>query len=175
MKRYLQKIGLVVSFTTETELSRSEFVERLSMIVDTRNTGFLNKYLELFSGGRKEFKGTVNVKGFRIRKKKKLLDTSLNTAFAQGSYREHNNKLEITTEINGFSGVMIPYYVVLVLIYSLLLTGIFRNNNGLDFPIALFFIVHSVFMIAGPYFMMQRSVKRMLYELEREFVYLEKR
>jgi hypothetical protein len=30
-------------------------------------------------------------------------------------------------------------------------------------------------MIGGPYFMMKRSVKRLWYELEREFVYLEKK
>lgn len=174
MKEYLKKLQLVDHATIEIDIRRSEFVDRLNKIVDEAGTGLFSDTLDIFSQSKNEFKGTVDLEGFKIKRKRRFFDTYMNMATASGSFTDRDNGLTVETEINGFSSIMIIFYVFALIIFPVFISGIFSSlnaNTNFSFP---FILVQFVFLLLLPYFLMKRSVKRMKYELEREFYYLTK-
>lgn len=180
MKEILKKLKLIGHQTTELEVSKNEFVSRFQQHVDQGSTSTLSSMFEAFSSGKNEYKGYVSSNGFRIRRKRKLFDMNMNFALATGEFRAKNNLLVITTEVNGFHGMMIPFYIFITIFYLIFILGFSftafpEEGNG---PMALaipFVLVHAAFMYGMPYFIMRRSVSRMKHELEREFFYMTKK
>lgn len=177
MKDFLKKLKLVDYLVTELEISQHDFVNRLKANVDEGSTGMFFNSFEAFSSSKNEFKGQVGLNDFKIRRRRRFFDMNMNLAVASGTYEQSDSLLIISTEINGFSGMMIPFYVLLVVFYSifviLFLTADDIDGN-MDFFALPFFIIHATFMFGGPYLMMRRSVSKMKHELEREFYYLTK-
>ncbi|HEX5171160.1 MAG TPA: hypothetical protein VFW11_18415, partial [Cyclobacteriaceae bacterium] len=112
--------------------------------------------------------------GFKIRRKRKFFDMNMNIAVAQGTYRQRDGVLIIETEINGFHGMFIPFYVIGIVFYIGMITTISLSGNPMPVFVFPFILFHAAFMFGIPYFMMKRSTKRMKYELEREFYYMTK-
>ena len=113
----------------------------------------------------------------KIKKKRRFLDNNINTATASGTFVQKNNTLIINAEINGFNGMMIPFYIFCVLFYCIFFFIFFATNkieNNFSSLAFTFVIVHAAFMMGIPYFFMRRSTKKLKYELEREFFYLTK-
>lgn len=178
MKEFLKKIKLIEYLTTEIEIQKNEFVLKFSQHVDEGNIGAFSSPFEAFSSSKNEYKGQVRFEGFKIKRRRKFFDSNMNLAVATGTYRQSNEKLIIETEINGFNGIMIPFYLFTFIFYSIFV-GIFFNTetfegNGAGFALPFIFI-HAAFMFGVPYFMMRRSTKRMKHELEREFYYITKK
>jgi hypothetical protein len=174
MKEFLKKIKLIDYLRTELQISRNEFVDKLNSIVDEGGTGFFSGPFDTFSSSKNEFKGRISYDGFKIKRRRRFIDTNINLATANGVFSEQNGKLVIETEINGFSGFIIPFYIFLIIFYSIFFfsIGFEKNNSGI--VVLPFIMLHAAFMFGIPYFMMRRSVKRLKYELEREFYYLTK-
>src|SRR6476660_723068 len=175
MKEFLKKIKLIDSLTTELPISRNEFVDKLNSIVDEGDTGLFSDAFSAFSPGRNEFKGSVSYDTFKIKRRRRLFDSNLNLATANGSFSERNGKLVVETEIKGLYGFMIPFYLFLIIFYFILFFSMYngKNNNGVF--LVPFLVIHGIFMFAIPYFITRRSVKRLKYELERELYYLTKK
>lgn len=177
MKEFLIKIKLIEYLTTEVEIQKSEFITTFKRHVDEGSTGLLSDTFDIFSSSKNEYKGHVGFDGFKIKRRKRLFDMTMNLAAASGSYKQKNEKLIIETEINGFSKMMIPFYLFAIVFYSLFIGMFFMVDNidGNTVGFALpFFFIHAAFMFGIPYFMMRRSTKRMKHELEREFYYMTK-
>jgi hypothetical protein len=178
MKEFLKKIKLIEYLTTEIEIQKNDFVSNFSKNVDEGSTGVFSSPFEAFSSSKNEYKGQVGYDGFKIKRKRKFFDTNMNLAIASGIYRQNNEKLIIETEINGFSGMMIPFYLFALVFYSIFIGSFFMadniEGNGAGFALPFIFI-HAAFMFGLPYFMMRRGTKRMKHELEREFFYMTKK
>ncbi len=163
--------------TTNIDIQKSQFVSKFSQIVDEGSTGFFFDTFDIFTSSENEYKGQVGIEGFKIKRRRKLFDMGMNLAVARGTYRQDNEKLIIETEINGFSGIMIPFYVFAIIFYSIFIAGFLMSDNfdgnGAGFALPFIFI-HAALMFGIPYFVMRRSAKRMKYELEREFYYMTK-
>jgi hypothetical protein len=71
---------------------------------------------------------------------------------------------------------MIPYYIILIVIYlSVLGFFLFGDVSGDVRNIGLLFIsVHAVFMFAGPYRSMKRSMRATKYDFERDLHFMMK-
>ena len=175
MKEFLRKIYLVDYLTVKLNLTKNEFVNKLNSITDPGSTGIFNEPFEAFSTSKNEFKGKVNSDGFKLKRKKKFFDTNPNIAVATGKIKEENGELIIETEINGFNNIMIFFFGFILLVYIGIITSAVFSDENSDFPIFPFFLLHGTFMTLIPYFIMRRSVKKMKYELEREFFYLTKK
>ena len=174
MRDFLKKHKLIDNMTTTLQLSKVEFVKRLSDITDIGSIGIMSDSLDVFSSSKNDFKGQVNVDGFNIKRKRKLFDTSINYAVANGIFDESNGQLIIETEINGFNNSFILIYVLLIIVYIIMIIGVLSGDIN-DRGFAIFFIMlHGTLMFTIPYFMMRRSVKRLKHELERELFYLTK-
>jgi hypothetical protein len=174
MRDFLIKLKLIDFLTTTLPTDRTTFVKRLSLITDEGNTGMFSNTFDAFSSSKNEFKGQVNSGGFKLKKRRRFFDTNMNMAIAQGTLTEKNDQLTVETEINGFNNFFIVAYVFLIIIYSLIIYDVSRSDNNGDFIAIPFLILHGSLMFLMPYFMMRRSVKKLKYELEREFFYLTK-
>ena len=177
MKEFLRKLRLIDYLQTELEIQKNDFINKLREHVDEGGTGIFSDTFDVFSSSKNEYKGEVNYNGFKIKRRRKFFDMNMNMAVANGTYYEKDNKLIIDTEINGFHGMMIPFYIFCIVIYGVFIVGflladkIGGNVTGFAFP---FIIFHAAFMMGIPYFIMRRSTKRLKHELEREFFYLTK-
>lgn len=178
MKDFLKKIKLVADLTTEIEIQKSEFINKFKHHVDEGDVGPFLGGLDIFSSSKNEYKGHVGFDKFKIKRRRRIFDTNMNFAVASGTYRQRENRLIIETEINGFSGMMIPFYILITVFYSIFIVGFFMAENTSDsdfFFAGPFIFIHALFMFGIPYFIMRRSTQRLKYELEREFHYISRK
>ncbi|MTB50696.1 hypothetical protein [Lewinella sp. W8] len=177
MKDLLEKLHLLQYQTIRLNLPKTVFVSRLREQVDEGSIGIFSDSFDVFSSSKNEYKGHVDLRGFRIKRRKRLFDFNMNLAIASGTYREEGEQLIIDTEINGFSGVMIPFYIFVALFYVIFI-AIFLGAGEMDgaMPVFVlpFILLHALFMFGLPYLLMRGSVSRMQRELEREFFFLTK-
>lgn len=174
MKVILKRLKLIDNLTTDLEISRTEFVEKLSAITDKGDIGLFSDTFDVFSSSKNELKGQVDFNGFKLKRRRKFFDNGMNMAVASGTIKEHNGHLTIESEINGVSIFFIVFYFFLVIFYSLFIFSIWNSNNNTEFFALPFLLLHGTLMFSIPYFTAKRSVKRLKYELEREFFYLTK-
>lgn len=178
MKDFLKKIKLIEYLTIELDIQKNEFISTLKESVDEGSTGFMSDSFDVFSSSKNEYKGHVGFENFKIKRRKRFFDTYVNLAVAKGTYRQKENTLIIDTEISGFNGMMIPFYIFILIFYSIFVIAfLFADNIEGASPVLtlLFILIHASFMFGLPYFIMRRSMKRMKHELEREFFYMTKK
>ncbi len=173
MQNLLRKYKLIEAVTIKLPLDKAEFVSRLRLHVEPGGTGLLGDPFEAFSGKNKEFRGTVDLDGFKIRKRRKIFEAYSGLAKAEGTFHQEQDQLNIATTINGFHGVFYFYYLIVTLIYAGFVVAFFTVDDMPVFVIP-FIILHAALMYGIPFFIMRRSVQRMKRDLEREFFYLTK-
>ncbi|PJJ59249.1 hypothetical protein [Hymenobacter chitinivorans] len=178
MKDILTKLKLVDYFTTEVPIQQAEFVARFQNSVDEGDTGIFSGAFDMFSSSKNEYRGHVYSDGFKIKRKRKFFDANMSLAVAEGRFTQQEQNVVIATEINGFSGLMIPFFGFILVFYAIFLIGFLfsASRNGSQTFVALPFIfLHASFMLGIPYFIMRRGVSKMKHELEREFYYMTKK
>lgn len=175
MKEFLKRLKLIDSMTTNLQTSKIEFVNRLNEITDKGGIGIMSDTFDVFSSSKNEFKGQVDFENFKIKRRRRFFDTNMNFAVAKGTFIENNGLLIVETEINGFNNFFIVFYVLLIIFYSIFIFALSCDNINESFIAIPFLLLHGAFMFAIPYLVMRRSVKRLKYELEREFFYLTKK
>lgn len=174
MQEFLRRFKLIDTMSTTLPTSKVEFVNRLNEITDEGSIGMFSDFFDVFTSSKKEYKGQVNSTGFSIKRRRKFFDTNRNFAVATGTFKEDIGQLTVETTINGFNNFFIVFYVFLLLFYSIFIFGfLFSGAKEVLFVIPFLFL-HGFFMFAIPYFIMRRSVKRLKYELEREFYFFTK-
>ena len=129
MKEFLKKIKLIEYLTTDVDIQKTEFVSKFRQHVDEGSTGMFFDTFDVFSSSKNEYKGQVGYEGFKIKRRRKFFDMNMNLAIANGTYRQNNEKLIIETEINGFSGMMIPFYLFVIIFYSIFIGAFFMTDN----------------------------------------------
>ena len=175
MKEFLQKIKLIDHLTTELEIQKSDFLSNFKSCVGEGNISYFSGAFDVFSSSKNEYKGHVGYDSFKIRRRRKFFDMNMNFAIAKGKYIQKGTTLIINTEINSFSGMMIPFYISIIIFYTIFAVAFFSADNMIDgdqLYFGGFIIVHACFMFGIPYFMMRRSTQRLKHELEREFYFM---
>lgn len=179
MKEFLKKVKLIDYLTTEVPMEKNQFVSRFEKQVDHGSISPFSDMFDVFSSSKNEYKGHVNYNGFKIKRRRRFFDMNMNLAVATGSFQSKDNSLIISTEINGFHGMMIPFYIFITIFYLIFIFGFsfatFQGEaSGEVFLGIPFILIHAAFMYGIPYFIMRRSTGRMKRELEREFFYMTK-
>ena len=178
MQNLLTKLKLIDQVNIQLEIEKHIFVEKLKQIVEEKDLGSLSGFMEVFSSDKREYKGHVDLSGFKIKRKKKLFDMNqLYLTTLIGNFTQKGKILEIDTKINGFNKSFIPFYIFLFLFYIVFIFIALNTGSGDSiFPLAVipFIFIHGLFMAGIPYVMMRRGVKKIKYELERDFFYLTK-
>lgn len=174
MEEFLKKVKLIDEMEITLPIGRTEFASRLREVTDEGSVGLLSSPFEVFSSSKKEFKGDVTNGSFKIKRRQRIFDATASTAIAEGTFSERNDSLVIRTQVNGFSNAYLVLYGALVLFFVFVIV-VFLQAGIKDATIAIpIILIQSVIMLGLPYFMMRRSVKRLKYDLEREFFYFTK-
>ena len=171
MRDLLKSLKLIREFETRITIHKNEFTERLKSHVKTGDPSPLFSGLEIFSTDKREYIGEVNYDGFKFRRRRRLFEISLNSAIAKGKFLQKSEHLLITTEVNGFHGIMLFWFVFIFLFYLtfIILVVSMENFPLLSLPLIL---LHGIFMLGIPYLVLRRGCNRMVYNLERELVYI---
>ena len=175
MNDFLSKIKFKDELITTVKIQKGSFVDKLSKSVDHSNFGYFPDLSDLFSSSDNIFKGEVSLSGFKLKRKIKFAEMNSNMVIASGKYIQDHENLIITTNINGFQKKMILYFAFLILFYLVFIFAfLFSEFLGATTQIIFFpaLILHGAFMLGIPYFMIKSSVKKMKYNLEREFHYI---
>ncbi len=175
MREFLRKIKLIDFLTIQLSVDKSTFIDNLKDAVDEGDTSIFSGLSDLFDRSKNYYRGSVNYEGFKIRRKRKMFDPSINIALITGKYRKAKDDLIIDVEINGFSRAMIPFYIMITLLYIIFFTMMIsmpEEDSEFTWITIPFLIFHAAFMFAIPYMIARRSVKRLKYDLEREFYFL---
>ena len=172
MNHFLQKLKLIEITSIELTISKADFIKKFRENVEYSNLNFTPfEGFEAFSSSRFEYKGNITDREFALKKRRKLFDTNYSFAKATGSFQESFDKLIIKTEINAFRKKMGFFLIFILLFDILILTGVSLGSSSFPFFIFPFILLHAGLMIGIPYFVMRRSVKRLIYDLERDFHY----
>lgn len=176
MKRILRNINLITNFSTEIPLEKGVFVQRLQQHVDDDRIGLFFDIFDAFSMSKNEYKGQINQQNFIIKRRKFFFDGNFNLAVAKGVCRQGGESTIIEAEINGFTGFMIPLIIIALAGYAIIFSVFFVGNlnDGRMFIPLLLLVFHATFIMSMMYRSMRRGIKRMAYELEREFYYMAK-
>lgn len=174
IKEFLKRLRITDDVVIVLPMSKADFVSRLIEITRNGEIGMMSDFFDVTSSGNHEFKGQVNDNGFKIKRRRRVFDRNISTSVANGVFVENNGHLTINTEINGFNGVIVVYYVLLILVYPVIVFFLFIGPETSKFVDMPFLLIHWGLMFGLPYFIIRRSVKQLKYELEREFFYLTK-
>lgn len=179
MRKQLEKLKIIDYLTVELEIPKSDFIYKLKQNIDESDLSYFSNFSDIFSSSNNEYKGFVNSEGFKIKRKKRFFDTNKNIAIATGKFQTKENILIISTEINAFNKIMIPFFIFITIFYLGFVVFFSFNlftqeNNTVPFIVFPFLLLHAVLMYGIPFYMMKKSTANMKRELEREFYFLTK-
>lgn len=172
-KELFIKYKVIDYMTTTFSISKDEFVNSLEKVVEEGSIDMFSDLSDALSSDKREFRGEVNPHGFKIKRKKKFFDTSANMAIAYGEFIEREGQLIIETEIRGFLNFFKFLIPVFLAFYFFIFFLIITSKDTPLFVVA-FLCFHMTIMFLIPFFISRRSVKKLKYELEREFYFLTK-
>ena len=176
MNTLLTKLNLLTTTTIELPIEKYNFVSIVNASIDHSDLGYFSDMGDIFSSSKAEYKGHINSYGFKLKKKRKFFDYNMNFATAEGRFTQQGDTLKINVEINGFLNRMIPFIIIVPIFYLFFFIMTLQGGGPEASIIAIpFLLIHGLFMIGIPYFIMRRSVKRMQYELERDFYFMIKK
>ena len=178
MDNFFRKINLIDEFTIVLNTSRMDFIKALKNNVDEANINSFSSHFfqgfEVFSSSKNVFKGQVNNDGFKIRKRRRMFNSTSGLARAKGSFRERNDQLEIKTTVSSWNNILLVIICMLLVFYIVFISISFVNSEfrSDSFFVIPFLMIHGLFMLGIFYFLMRKSVKNLKQDLEREFVYI---
>ncbi|RZJ64375.1 MAG: hypothetical protein EOO50_15870 [Flavobacterium sp.] len=172
-EKFLRKIKLVEDFQIEIEMPKDEFLKKLPYLVEPSDLGIFSHAFEQFSSSRTIYKGQVFPDFFRIRRRRRMFDTSLNLALAEGILKAHGDNTLIDVKVTGLNGFY-KFFPILILGVEAIFLLTFLVS---DMPTILigFMLFQTTLFFSIFYFIMRRGTKAMRYELERDFYFLKKR
>ncbi|WP_299681904.1 hypothetical protein [uncultured Dokdonia sp.] len=175
MNKLLTRLNLLKTTTIELLTEKYNFISIVNSNIDQSDLGYFSDMGDVFSSSKAEYKGHINSYGFKLKKKRKFFDYNMNFAKAEGRFSQQGDTLKINVEINGFSNQMAPFFIMVPLFYIFFIVMALQDSFEASMIAIPFLLLHGLFMLGIPYFIMRRSVKRMKYELERDFYFMIKK
>jgi hypothetical protein len=166
------KLGLKDEFTTVLKVNQNDFATAFAYNIDIGDTGLFSGIFDVFSSSKNEYRGQINYESFKVKRKRRLFDMNESFAIASGNLYQKGEELVITTQIDGQNKLFIPLFIFAVFFYGIFFT-VFLITSHLNsaFFFLPFLIFHAGLMFGIPIFLINRSVKRLRYELERDFFF----
>ncbi len=158
MENLLKKLKIKKKYKIDLTVSKAEFIERLRENTVIGDPSALFSGFEFFSSTNKMFKGIIKSNGFLIRRYRSGVMSQMPTS-ARGKIYEGSSGITIDTEITSYRSIFIFYYIMLIVIYSVLIGAFFFSSSNPDSFVLPFIIFHAFLMFFLPIFMMRRSVR----------------
>lgn len=175
IKKYLIKLKIIDYTSFKIEANKTEFGEKLKKVVD-KEGNFFSTMFEAFSSSSNVFKGTVGFDKFELKHKQKIFDNTALLSKAKGTFRQERENIIFDVEINGWSNYMIIFIGFIAIFYLIAIPTIaFTDNSAMSFIILPALLLHGIFMLGIPFFLIRKSVKNLKTNIEKEFFYIAKR
>ena len=172
MKELLRRIHVIDDIHVELDIQKNEFVNNLNAHLDEGSMSVLTDSVDVFTPNNKKYKGHVTADEFKIKLRRKFFDPKMNISIATGGLTQHGDILEIKGEVNGWNGLIIPFYIFLLCVYLVFLGWFLYDRNlhsSLPPTVIPILVAHLVFAIGAPYYLMRKSTKTLKEELEQDF------
>ena len=169
MSDLLRRFKLVQDFELTIKLDRNEFVKRFSEKVDKGSTGTFSGIFDPFSSSKNEYRGSVGLDRFEIKRKRKFFDRNQMMAVAKGTFLQRMEGTEIKVEVNAFNKMFIPMLIFMIFFYIVFIIGFGFMGPSESVIFIPFILLHGLLMIGIPFFMMRKSANNMMIDLEKEF------
>jgi pilus assembly protein TadC len=170
MEDFLRKIHLVQDISIQLPISKIDFIQKFRNNVDESDLSFVP--FEVFESSKNEYKGNILNNSFEFKKRRKFFNNNYSFAKVTGTFKEDHNLLIVNAEINGFKKRMLLFLGIMILFYLIsIFSSIFLPGENPPFIFFPFLLFHMSLMIGIPYFVIRRSVKRMVYDVERDLHY----
>jgi hypothetical protein len=174
MKEFLKRIGFIDHLTIHLNISREDFVKRLSSVTKEGKIGIFSDGLGSFLSSKNGFIGHVSYEGFRIKKKIRLFTTSNNISIAKGAFSEKNGQLMIEIEINGLDKAAILFFSLPLLFLPIGIIALLYSAEKEKFRAIPSLIIFGITLLSILSLHLRSQVDTFKHELEREFYYLTK-
>ena len=172
MNKLLTRLNLLKTTIIELSIEKYNFISIVKSNIDEKELGLFSDMTDVFYSSEAEYKGHIDSYGFKLKKKRKFFDYNMNLAIAKGHFNQQGDTLKINVEINGLSNQMVPFFVLIPIFYLFFIATTLLADDAASIVMIPFLLLHGLFMLGIPYFMMRRSIKRMKYELERDFYFM---
>jgi len=174
MEDFLKRIQLIKEKQIKLPIEKAEFSKVLRQNIDEGDIGLFSGMFEAFSSSKNKYKGTISNNAFEIRKRRVLFQRNQILARVKGTFRQKNDHLVVDLTINGFSNMMIPFYVFAILFYVIFISTI-SFNSGAFGVFYIFIIIHGMLMFGLPYILMRKSVTHTADDIEKELYFMTKK
>lgn len=124
MKKLYLLLGLIENHQIRLDISLEKFVP----ILKTKVGNDSPSSLDIFSGSKCDYRGTVGLSGFYLRRTRGFMTNTRHFCKAFGTFREENNQLVIDLEFRNFPT---PVYFYLVLSAFFLFSTVFTILSSL--------------------------------------------
>ncbi|MFC4268789.1 hypothetical protein [Polaribacter marinivivus] len=175
MDNFLKRINLIQPFSFDLNTNKTDFVNNLRRNVDLKDIdGMFSTMFEAFEKSENTLKGSVSFNEFSLKKRQRFFDRKAGLAKAIGKYDMKGEKLQISGYIKAWSNFMYFFFAFLLLFYTIFIFGFFLNvefSENTYIPV-IFIIIHALFMIGIPYYVLKSSIKDLKKEIEREFHFI---
>ena len=169
MEKLLRRIKLVDTWSTVLNMSKQDFFDNFSCIVDDDDIGVYSNPLESYYINKREYVGYVDADKFKIRRRRYIFDNIMCSTFAEGKIVQEAETLIIETKVKTFNSFIIGQSLILFLSCSVLFFVAFKSKDLILIP---FLIFSGPIMMTLRYRSMRQSIARLKSALEKEFYYL---
>ncbi|MBK6950583.1 MAG: hypothetical protein IPH24_00685 [Crocinitomicaceae bacterium] len=170
MSNWLDKLGLSEDLSLKYYVRHEDFVEQMQKFTDS-DQGLFSGAFDAFSSSKVDYRGTINISEFSIRKKKRLFDSLSGIPLISGTIQNEKNGTRLLVNVCAFTGILKYMFWLLCSIY--IAAAIFLAFSGLaakfGFMPFVFLLLHAILMFGVFYFMLRRSVSKVSENLDRDF------
>jgi hypothetical protein len=170
MDDFLERIQLIKRKQIKLPVDKGKFIRVFKQNIDEGEIGIFSGMFEAFSSSENKYKGNISNNDFEIRRRRVLFQRNNQFATINGTFRQHADHVVVDLSVNGFSKMLIPFYLFAIIFYI-----IFIGSANFSQPFEafhLFIVVHAILIFAIPYFVMRRNVKRTMLDIEKELLFM---
>ena len=163
----LEKIGLVRYDRIEIPVEKKMFVQALAKNLDDPHYNMF----DAFSKDRRLYKGVVDEEGFRMWKRKRLLDTRFTIARATGVISDNGNYIQIDLRLTGVSPMLIRGFLFGGFFYIVAIALMMMNRKAPGWVVPVI-MGHGLLMASIPLVGIKKSLEHARYDLERDLYHM---
>jgi len=171
MEDFLKKIQLIQHKQIKLPIDKTAFLKAFKENVDEGEIGVFSGMFEAFSSSKNKFKGKISHSDFELRRRHVLFQRNQMFARVKGTFRQQADHVIVDLNINGFSKMMIPFYIFAILFYVYFISIIGFTSRAFDM-FSVFIVIHGILMFVIPYVVMRNGVKNVASDIEKEFFFM---
>jgi len=121
MKNLLERIKFIRNSKLQIGVSKKEFHDKFSTIVDEGEISIFFEAFEIFSSSKNKYIGQVKYGDFKIKKRRRFFDFNIFKSVAKGTFSEEEDSLIVNFETNAFRGHFVMMWIIPIVFSAFLI------------------------------------------------------